>query len=80
MRTVPEIRLLGEHQTVEYGPVLFVKKNEQLWLPKSAELYFDFRQHRYYRRHSFDRYVLFSVDSSQKISVPKLPDEDNGPS
>jgi tetratricopeptide (TPR) repeat protein len=76
---MPEIRLLSEHQTVEYGPVLFQKKNTELWLPKTAELYFDFRKHRYYRRHSFDHYMLFSVDSNQKIIVPKIPDEPKSP-
>ena len=67
---MPEIQLLSEHQIVEYGPVPFAKQNMSLWLPKSAELYFDFRKHRYYRRHSFDHYMLYSVDTEEK---PKLP-------
>jgi len=79
MHPMPEIRLLSEHQTVEYGPVAFQQKNTELWLPKTAELYFDFRRHRYYRRHSFDHYMLFSVDSNQKISPPKIPDEPQSP-
>jgi len=70
---VPQIRLAGEHQVVEYGPVPFAKKNEQLWLPKSAEIYLDFRRHRYYRKHSFDHYMLFSVDADQKTKEPKAP-------
>jgi len=67
---MPEIQLLSEHQVVEYGPVPFAKKNTSLWLPKTAEIYFDFRKHRYYRRHSFDHYMLFSVDSDEKRTVP----------
>jgi tetratricopeptide (TPR) repeat protein len=67
---MPEIKLLSEHQTVEYGPVPFLKKNTSLWLPKSAEIYFDFRKHRYYRRHSFDHYMLYSVDSQEKVKEP----------
>ena len=67
---MPEIQLLAEHQVVEYGPVPFAKKNTSLWLPKSAEIYFDFRKHRYYRRHSFDRYMLFSVDTEEKRKEP----------
>jgi hypothetical protein len=67
---MPEIQLLSEHQTVEYGPVPFLKKNTSLWLPKSAEIYFDFRKHRYYRRHSFDHYMLYSVDSQEKVKEP----------
>jgi hypothetical protein len=67
---MPEIQLLSEHQVVEYGPVPFQKKNVSLWLPKSAEIYVDFRKHRFYRRHSFDHYMLFSVDSEEKRKEP----------
>ena len=67
---IPEIQLLSEQQIVEYGPVPFTKKNTTLWLPKSAEIYFDFRKHRYYRRHSFDHYMLYSVDADEKRKEP----------
>lgn len=70
MAPIPEIRLMSEHQIVEYGPVPFPKKNTTLWLPKSAEIYFDFRKHRYYRRHSFDHYMLYSVDTEEKRKEP----------
>jgi tetratricopeptide (TPR) repeat protein len=65
------IQLLSEHQIVEYGPVPFQNKNMELWLPKTAEIYFDFRRHRYYRRHSFDHYMLFAVESDEKRKEPK---------
>ena len=67
---MPEIQLLSEHQVVEYGPIPFQKKNTSLWLPRSAEIYFDFRKHRYYRRHSFDHYMLYSVDTEEKRKEP----------
>jgi len=70
VKPVPEIQLLSEHQTVEYGAVPFPKKNTTLWLPKTAEIYFELRKHRYYRRHSFDRYLLFSVETDEKRKVP----------
>jgi hypothetical protein len=63
---LPEIQLLAEHQITEYGPVPFPKKNTELWLPKSAEVYMHFRGHRYYRKHSFAKYMLFSVEETQK--------------
>jgi hypothetical protein len=44
VKPMPNIQLLTEHQIVEYGPVQFQKKKVELWLPKSAELYFDFRK------------------------------------
>ena len=76
---MPAIQLLSEHQVVEYGPVPFPKKNMTLWLPKSAEIYFDFRKHRYYRRHSFDHYMLYSVDSEEKRKEPTVKPENNAP-
>ena len=68
---VPEIQLLAEHQITEYGPVPFTAKNVELWLPKSAEVYLYFRGRRYYRRHSFEKYMLFSVDSEEKVQEAK---------
>jgi tetratricopeptide (TPR) repeat protein len=65
-----EIQLLSEHQSVEYGPVPFAKKNTMLWLPKTAEIYIDFRKHHYYRRHSFNHYMLFAVDTQEKDKAP----------
>ena len=78
VRPVPEIQLLSERQTVEYGPVPFPSKNTILWLPKKVEIYIDFRKHHYYRRHTFDHYMLFSVDAEQKekTSVSKPANAD----
>jgi tetratricopeptide (TPR) repeat protein len=70
---MPKIQLRSEHQVVEYAPVLFKDKNLELWLPKNAEIYLDFRKRRYYRRHSFDHYMLFAVDSQEKQGAPKVP-------
>ncbi|HEV7219814.1 MAG: tetratricopeptide repeat protein [Terriglobales bacterium] len=67
---IHEIQLLSEHQRVEFGPVPFAKKNTSLWLPKDAEIYLDFGKHHYYRRHSFDHYMLFDVDVAEKDKVP----------
>lgn len=76
---MPEIQLASEHQVVEYGPIPFAKRNTTLWLPKSAEIYFDFRRHRYYRRHSFDHYMLYSVDSDEKRKEPSaIPGQTGG--
>jgi tetratricopeptide (TPR) repeat protein len=73
------IQLLSEHQIVEYGPVPFQRKNMELWLPKTAEIYFDFRHHRYYRRHSFDHYMLFAVDADEKRKEPKAAPQQSKP-
>jgi len=66
-----QLQILNEHQTVEYGPVLFQKTNAELWLPKKAELYLDVHKHHYFRRVSFDHFTLFSVDSEGRVDEVK---------
>jgi tetratricopeptide (TPR) repeat protein len=68
---LPEIRLFADHTLVEYGPVRFRNRNVEMWLPQTAEVYFDWRGRRMHRRHSFSNYLLFSVDEKQRISEPK---------
>jgi tetratricopeptide (TPR) repeat protein len=76
---IPAIRLKLEHTFIEYAPVKFSKNNQELWLPDSAEVFFDFNGHRMHRRHYFRNYMLFSVDETQKISEPKAALESNTP-
>ncbi len=71
IKPIPEIRLMTEHTSINYGPVLFKKSNTDLWLPKSAELYVDFYKHRFYRKHSFDHFMLFSTDADETVHAPK---------
>jgi tetratricopeptide (TPR) repeat protein len=71
VRPVPEIRLVRDHQLIEYGPVEFLKDKTTLWLPKSAEWYCNLAEKRYHRRHSFSHFLLFSVDDKQWIAKPK---------
>jgi len=68
---LPEIRLATDHIAVEYGPVVFRKGTTKMWLPLSAEVFYDWKGRRVHRQHRFSNYLLFSVDDKQKISVPK---------
>ena len=67
---IPQIQLLAEHTTIDYRPVTFRVGDVNLWLPLSAEVYFDWRGQRVHRRHSFDHYMLFMVDDKQRINTP----------
>lgn len=73
--SMPQIRLIEDHTVIEYGPVHFQKGDVDLWLPQSADVYYDFRGRRSHRRHSFSDYLLFSVAEKQRISAPKIKDE-----
>lgn len=72
---VPEIRLRTDRTAIEYGPVHFKKRNLDMWLPRSAEVFVDWRGKRFHRRHSFSKYLLFAVDDKQKIGAPKIAEE-----
>jgi len=68
---LPQIRLVADHATIEYGPVHFQSRNLDMWLPQNAEVHYDWRGRRSHRRHSFKNYLLFSVDEKQRISAPE---------
>lgn len=68
---MPEIKLAADHTAIEYGPVQFRVHHWQMWLPQTAEVYYDWRGKRIHRRHSFSDYMLFAVDEKQKIAEPK---------
>ena len=69
---VPEIRLAADHSVIEYGSVHFRERAVDMWLPTSAEIYYDWKGRRAHRRHAFSNYLLFSVDEKQHISQPKI--------
>lgn len=75
LNPMPKIQLLRQHQSVDYGPVYFKSRKTLLWLPKNAELYFDFRRHRYHRIDRFENYKLFAVGASEKIGQPNIPEQ-----
>jgi hypothetical protein len=70
----PLPQMAVQHQIVEYGPVRFKSDKSELWLPQSVDIYLELNHHRYHRRHSFDHYMLFAVNSQEKTQTVK-----NGP-
>ncbi len=73
VKPMPEIQLLSEHQIVEYGPVPFPKKKTRCGSPRARKFILISARHRYYRRHSFDHYMLYSVDAEEKRKEPVDP-------
>lgn len=65
------IRLNADRTVVEYGPVHFRQRQLDMWLPQTADVYFDWQGHRIHRRHSYSDYLLFSIDDKQQIASPE---------
>jgi hypothetical protein len=70
-KSIPQIQLTQEHIIIEYAPVQFRTQNIQIWLPSMEELYVERHEHRYFRRHSFTNFEVFSVDTTQTLQAPK---------
>jgi hypothetical protein len=68
---IPEIRLRLQHQDIEYRPVHFEQAKTEMWLPSKSDFYMDFHGHRFYRRHFFTDFKLFSVGLQQSVGDPK---------
>lgn len=71
---LPDIKLLAEHQAIDYGPVPFPSRHTELWLPAETDFYVDFRGKRIHRRLNYTNYVLFSVEERQTIQTPSAPE------
>jgi len=71
INALPDIRLLVDHTAIEFGPVHFSSRNEEIWLPQNAEVYSDLKGRRFHQRMTFSDYLLFAVDDRQKVSPPK---------
>ena len=67
IKPIPEIALTKERLSIEYGSVEFHSNGERLWLPEVAELYAERGTARYYRRHAFTNFKLFTVATNQSI-------------
>lgn len=68
---VAKIKLKQERIAIDYAPVQFRTEEQQMWLPQSAELYVERGGSRYYRRHTFSNFQVFTVGTQQKVHPPK---------
>jgi len=62
LKPVPAVRLMTEHQVLDYGSMQFEQKKLKLWLPLEAEIYLDVNGKRFHHRHAYSDYRVFSVD------------------
>jgi hypothetical protein len=65
LKPVPAVRLMTEHQVLDYGSVQFEQKKLKLWLP------LDVNAKRFHHRHTYSDYRVSSVDWGLKPGDPK---------
>jgi hypothetical protein len=75
LEPIPQIRLLTEHSSIDYGAVGFTNGSSHLWLPQQADFYLDLNGHHFFNHHQLSDFLLFSVGVKQETQQPKLPTE-----
>ena len=70
MHPVIAVDVMGWFLSIDYAPVKFRTQNVEVWLPKFAETYGDSDYRRTIVSHEFSNFLLFSVDTQQKINLP----------
>jgi hypothetical protein len=70
-KPVLPIALTKERLAISYAPVRFPSERQQLWLPREAEMYVEQKGRRYYRRHTFSDFKLFTVATEETWQPPK---------
>jgi hypothetical protein len=71
LNPIPDLFLDFEHQSLDYGPVVFAARNVSLWLPQSVDITIHLGRKKFNSHHSYSKYKLFVVDTGQKIAKPK---------
>ena len=71
LNPIPGLFLDFEHQSLDYGPVVFAARDVSLWLPQSVDITVHMSGKQFNARHFYSNYQLFVIDTGQKISKPK---------
>jgi VWFA-related protein len=73
MEGVPAVGVHHSYLSIDYAPVQFQTQPVRIWLPKFVDGFWDFGDHRTIVFHTFTNFMLFSVQTEQKIDKPKQP-------
>ncbi len=73
MDGVPGVGVHHSYLSIDYAPVQFQTQPVRIWLPKFVGGFWDYGDHRTVVYHTFSNFMLFSVQTDQKIGKPKQP-------
>ncbi len=71
MEEIPAANVRHWYLTVDYAPVQFRTRNVRIWLPQTVDAYCDFDDHRAIVYHTFTNFMLFSIETDQKVEKPQ---------
>ncbi len=74
MHALPAIKMYHLYFSITYAPVQFRSRDVRVWLPHIADVYYDYGELDNVVHHTFSDFLLFAVDTDQKIASPKSSD------
>lgn len=74
MHALPAIKMYHLYFSITYAPVQFRSRDVRVWLPQIADVYYDYGELDTVVQHTFSDFVLFFVDTDQRIGSPQSPD------
>ncbi len=73
MESVPAVNMRQWYLSIGYAPVQFQSRPVTVWLPSVVNGYLEYGKLRTIVYHTFSKYLLFSVQTEEKIAKPKAP-------
>jgi hypothetical protein len=70
MEPIPQMHVKNWWLSLDYAPVQFHSQNLKIWLPQTVDAYARFDSRRTIIYHTFSNFMLFSVQTQQKIEKP----------
>lgn len=77
MHALPAIKMDHLYLSITYAPVQFQSRDVRVWLPQTADVYYEYDELDTIVHHTFSGFLLFSVDTDQKTATPKSADTPN---
>lgn len=71
MHALPAIKMYHLYLSISYAPVQFQSRDVRVWLPHIADVYYEYAEVDTVVHHTFSHFLLFSVDTDQKLEKPK---------
>lgn len=73
MEEIPEAKVRHWYLSIDYAPMQFRTRDVKIWLPQTVDTYCDFQDRRAIAYHTFTDFMLFSVETDQKVENPHEP-------
>jgi len=71
MEPIEEMKVREWYLSIGYAPVQFRSLAVRVWLPRTADTFYNFDDYRTMLRHTFTDFLLFAVDADQTVGKPK---------